>query len=162
SRSFQSPRLLEDLSVAANIDLGQQQLHRSRRSPIERIAAMLDLAGDLDRPIGTLSAGQRRLVELGRSLVGRPSILLLDEPFAGLTTAEIGRVAGAIRKLSKEFDLAVLLIEHNLAEVFAMADQVSVLDRGAMIATGSADAVSASAEVRSVFFGGDSAFGTAK
>ncbi len=162
SRSFQSPRLLEDLSVAVNIDLGQQHLGQAKRSKPGEIAEMLELNVDLAQPIGTLSAGQRRLAELARSIVGRPSVLLLDEPFAGLTGAEIGKIAAAIRRLTREFDLAVLLIEHNLAEVFAIADEVSVMDRGAIIAAGPAASIATAPEVRSVFFGGDTSLGTAK
>lgn len=155
SRTFQAARLLEDLTVEANVRLGQQLLTRVDEQRLRDIAKLLDLDGDLHRQVGTLPAGQRRLVELARSLVGRPKVLLLDEPFAGLTGAEIKKIARVIGTLSRDLNLAVLLIEHNLSEVFALSDEVSVLDRGMLVANGPAAAIANSREVRTVFFGGE-------
>jgi len=154
SRSFQAPRLLEDLTVEANIRLGQQLLTKIDASRLHDVAKLLDLDGNLHRPVGTLPTGERRLVELARSLVGRPKVLLLDEPFAGLTSAEIKKVARVIGTLSRDLNLAVLLIEHNLSEVFALSDEVSVLDRGRLVAAGTAATISDSREVQTIFFGG--------
>lgn len=155
SRSFQAPRLLEDLTVEANVRLGQQLLARIDDGRLHDVAKLLDLDADLHRPVGTLPTGQRRLVELARSLVGRPKVLLLDEPFAGLTNAEIRKVARVIGRLSRDLNLAVLLIEHNLNEVFALSDEISVLDRGLLVANGAASTIADSREVRTVFFGGE-------
>lgn len=155
SRTFQAARLLEDLTVEENIRLGQQLLSRIDNGRLHEVTKLLDLVDDLHRPVGKLPAGQRRLVELARSLVGRSSVLLLDEPFAGLTGAEIRKIARSITALAREHKLAVLLIEHNLSEVFALSDEVSVLDRGIVVASGPAAAIADSADVRRVFFGGD-------
>jgi branched-chain amino acid transport system ATP-binding protein len=155
SRSFQAPRLLEDLTVIENVRLGQHMLARTDDSRLREVARLLDLEAELERPVGKLPTGQRRLVELARSLVGRPKVLLLDEPFAGLTGAEIRTVARIIRTLSRDLGLAVLLIEHNLSEVFSLSDEVSVLDRGHLVAAGTASAVADSSEVSAIFFGGE-------
>ncbi len=155
SRTFQAARLLEDLTVEANVRLGQQLLAKIDDGRLHEVVRLLDLEGDFHRPVGTLPAGQRRLVELARSLVGRSTVLLLDEPFAGLTSAEIWKIARAITALARDLNLAVLLIEHNLNEVFALSDEVTVLDRGMVVATGPAAAIAESSDVRRVFFGGD-------
>jgi len=157
SRTFQAARLLEDLSAEANIRLGQQLLATPDDKRLLDIVKLLDLEGDLRRPVGTLPAGQRRLVELARSLVGESRVLLLDEPFAGLTAAEIRKVARTIQSLARDLHLAVLLIEHNLTEVFALSNFVSVLDRGMIVAAGPASQIAESSIVRRVFFGEESA-----
>lgn len=156
SRTFQAARLLEDLSTEANIRLGQQLLAKVDDKRFQEVVTLLGLEGDLHRPAGSLPAGKRRLVELARSLVGESRVLLLDEPFAGLTVAEITKVAQAIRGLARDLDLAVLLIEHNLTEVFALSDHVSVLDRGVIVAAGPPSEIAESSDVRRVFFGEDS------
>ncbi|MGE4014195.1 MAG: ABC transporter ATP-binding protein, partial [Alphaproteobacteria bacterium] len=155
SRTFQAPRLFEDLTVEANIRPGLPRKARGDDPAIREISEMLGLADDLHRPIKILPAGERRLIEIARSLVGRPSVLLLDEPFAGLSVPEISRVSEIIRKLSKDLQLGVLLIEHNLAAVFALADEVSVLDQGRIIAVDKSSTIATSTAVRQVFFGGD-------
>jgi branched-chain amino acid transport system ATP-binding protein len=90
-------------------------------------------------------------VELACALAGEPVLLLLDEPTSGLSHAETGRMIDRISALPR--DIAILMIEHDLNAVFSIADRISVLHYGALIATGTQSEVSANARVREVYLG---------
>ena len=95
-----------------------------------------DLEDDLDRRPEELPFGKRRLVALARAVAAEPSVLLLDEPAAGLgdqETAELGRL---VRRLADEWGMAVLLVEHDVSLVLGVCDRVAVLDFGRVIARG--------------------------
>jgi branched-chain amino acid transport system ATP-binding protein len=155
SRTFQTPRLFEDLTVEANIRAGLPRRALASDPTVREIAILLEVVDDLANPIKMLPAGERRLIEIARSLVGKPKILLLDEPFAGLSGSEIERVSRVVQTLCKQLEIGVLLIEHNLAAVFSLASDLSVLDRGQIVAAGPAQQIASSAEVRRIFFGGE-------
>lgn len=166
SRSFQSLELFEDVTVAENLLTAAHD--RSRWDPVRdlvwprtqrlqpaALAALreLDLVGDLDSRPSALPFGRRRLVAIARALASGPSVLLLDEPAAGLDERETVELARLIRRLAGEWGLGVLLVEHDMSLVMAACDRVTVLDFGAVIATGSPAEISRDDAVRRAYLG---------
>jgi D-xylose transport system ATP-binding protein len=138
---YQDLALCNNLDVVANLFLG----HESRRGPVldevEMERETSDLLGELAIrprslrvPIGSLSGGQRQSVAIARSLLGKPRMVILDEPTAALGLAQKEQVLDLIRRL-QERGLAVVLISHNLAEVFAVCDRIEVLRLGRNVAS---------------------------
>ncbi|MEH1102591.1 ABC transporter ATP-binding protein [Micromonospora sp. CPCC 205561] len=125
----------------------------ARRSAAERTAgAWLERVGldDLGGiPAGQLAHGQRRQLEIAMALAGRPRLLLLDEPAAGLSAVEVGRLVEFLRALPRA--VAVLLVEHRLDLVYALCDQVTVLRDGRTVATGTPAEIRASDRVRQAY-----------
>ena len=105
-----------------------------------------------DAAAGTLSLGQQRLVEIARALCASPSILILDEPAAGLRYAEKQALAALLRTLRTE-GMSILLVEHDMDAVFRIADRITVMVNGCVIASGTPDEVRANAEVRTAYLG---------
>ena len=152
-RTFQTPRLLPDLSVLENVMLGAYARERallvelalrSPRANREREQIMVDavsylrfvgLGEKLGVPATSLPHGQQRLVEVARALLGRPRLLLLDEPAAGLSLSELDRLADLIRAI-KKLGTTVLIVEHHIDLVADICDHVTVLDQGRVLATG--------------------------
>jgi ABC-type branched-subunit amino acid transport system ATPase component/ABC-type branched-subunit amino acid transport system permease subunit len=148
-RSWQSLELFEDLTVAENLqtacdsrDLSAylSNLVRPDRSPLTPAAAAaveeFRLARYLDEPPSALPYGRRRLVSIARAVAAQPSVLLLDEPAAGLDDAETRELAGMIRRLVDVWGLAVILVEHDMNLVMSVCDRLVVLDFGKKIAEG--------------------------
>ncbi|MBV1797854.1 ABC transporter ATP-binding protein [Siccirubricoccus sp. G192] len=119
----------------------------------EAMAALdqLGLAGRAGVPAGALSHGERRQLELAIALAMRPRLLLLDEPLAGAGPEETERLVGILRGLRGRY--TILLVEHDMQAVFALADRISVLAEGRVIATGTAAAIRGNAEVRAAYLG---------
>jgi ABC-type branched-subunit amino acid transport system ATPase component len=159
SRTFQNLALSAELTVADNLLLGRHRLtgsgfissglrlpkarreEREQRAEIAEIAALTGLEEKLDARVGGLSYGDRKRVELTRALCTEPSLLLLDEPVAGMNADETARMARAIRALQAALGLSIVLIEHDMRFVMGLADHVTVLDFGRCIADGEPDAV---------------------
>ncbi len=150
SRSFQSLELFEDSSVLDNLRIACDDpgltpyvrdlvLPRNPQLPPEVVAIVeeFDLADDLETEVQSLSFGKRHLLALARAVASRPSVLLLDEPAAGLSDAETMELVDVVRRLASEWGMAVLLIEHDMNFVMAVCDRLVVLDFGSVIATGS-------------------------
>jgi ABC-type branched-subunit amino acid transport system ATPase component/branched-subunit amino acid ABC-type transport system permease component len=168
SRSFQSLELFETMTVRENLlaacDRQDQAAFltnlvkpgRDEYSPAALAAIHeFELQDDLERRPRELSYGRRRLVAIARAVASGPSVLLLDEPAAGLDdeeTAELGRL---IVRLAREWGIAVLLVEHNVSVVLAVSDQVSVLNFGAVIANGTPDEVRNDPAVLAAYLGED-------
>jgi branched-chain amino acid transport system ATP-binding protein len=111
----------------------EERLHRER---VVEIARFVGVGPMLDRPAGTLSYGQRKKVELARALATEPDLLLLDEPAAGLPTHEKAEMADLVRAISAGLGASILLVEHDMPLVMGVADHISVLDFGRLIADG--------------------------
>jgi D-xylose transport system ATP-binding protein len=130
---YQDLALCDNLDVVANLFLGREGRRGLALDEVEMERRASDLLRSLAAkipsvriPVASLSGGQRQTVAIARSLVGEPKLVILDEPTAALGVAQTAQVLDLIRRL-RERGLAVILISHNLAEVFAVADRVAVL-----------------------------------
>lgn len=115
--------------------------------------ALLKLEAVADRPIESLSLGIARLVELGRTLMTEPKLLLLDEPSSGLDRSETREIAEMLRDIQKERGTAILLVEHDVEMVQSLANRLFVLDFGTLIASGPTDDVLSNPTVRRAYLG---------
>jgi branched-chain amino acid transport system ATP-binding protein len=164
ARSFQITSLFLDLSVLDNVALAVQahaghsfrfwrdarqeaELREPARAALERVG-LNDCA---DLLASALSHGEHRQIELAMALVGSPRMLLLDEPMAGLGPEESARMVEMLRALKKE--LTILLVEHDMEAVFALADRITVLVYGRVIASGAPAEIRANAAVREAYLG---------
>lgn len=135
---WQDHGLCDDLDVVANVVLGRERrLLLAESGMREQTASVLHRVGadglPLDRAVGTLSRGQRQLVALGRALLPGPRLLVLDEPTASLSVLETLRVQALIREI-RDAGTGVLLVTHDLEQVFALADRLVVLRQGRVVA----------------------------
>ncbi len=131
-------------------------LGRAQDDEREHAQAMLDLLGltpVADRPVEALSLGVGRLVEIGRALMTRPRLLLLDEPSSGLDRDETAQLADTLREVHRESGVSILLVEHDVDLVRSFVERVFVLDFGTLIASGRTDEVFADAAVRRAYLG---------
>jgi branched-chain amino acid transport system ATP-binding protein len=164
ARSFQITSLFLDHSVLDNVALSVQahtghSFHFWRnarreaelREPALAALARVGLAERADRRASALSHGEHRQIELAMALAGRPRMLLLDEPMAGMGPDESARMVRTLRDLKKE--LTILLIEHDMEAVFALADRITVLVYGRVIASGKPDEIRANADVIKAYLG---------
>lgn len=149
-RSFQTPQLVGELTVAENIMLGMTGPERQRiwscmlRTPgyrrrgsqlafdLEETCAALGLTARMDTPIDELPLGVRRIVEIGRAIVSLPRVVCLDEPAAGLSEVEVQSLLAVLRRLA-DLGFAVLLIEHNLAFVEGVSNTIVAMDHGRVV-----------------------------
>ena len=162
-RSFQRTNVLREMSVAENVRLAAQiggtpwtRLWRGARdpAPLHLAQAALERVGLSDlapKPAGILSHGQLRLLEIAMVLATGPSVLLLDEPLAGMGPEEAARISALLRTLAA--DHAVLLIEHDMDVVFAVADRITVMVDGLVLDEGPPAHIRASARVRDAYLG---------
>jgi ABC-type branched-subunit amino acid transport system ATPase component len=123
-----------------------------RRKQAEELVGFVGLGEARDADVATLSFGQGRLLEIARALAGEPRLILFDEPAAGLTPAELGRLAGIIQGIARR-GIAVLLIEHDMRFLLPLAQRVVVLNFGAKIAEGPPEAVRANPNVMQAYLG---------
>jgi branched-chain amino acid transport system permease protein len=123
----------------------------SRESALEALAAveLADLAGE---SAGEMSHGTQRLLEVARAIAQKPRFVLLDEPAAGLSAGDLVTLQQVIRALA-DAGIGVLLVEHNVAFVFDIADEMTVLHQGAVLARGSAEEIANHPEVADVYLG---------
>ncbi len=169
SRTFQHVRLLGERSVVENVALGAHGRAKSgwlaamlRLDRVEEAAllaqarhqiARCGLADLADAPAGSLALGQQRLVEIARALAGHPAALLLDEPAAGLRLLEKRALAELLKQLRAE-GLGILVVEHDMAFVMNLADRVTVLEFGCVIAAGTPGEVQTNSRVVAAYLGG--------
>jgi len=166
-RSFQITNLFASLSVAENVRLAVQARHPRRYAVWTDAASLADvnrdtaevmrtmgLAGMEAAPAASLSYGGQRLLDMALALATRPRVLLLDEPLAGLAAAERERVGHLIKGISA--DLPVLLVEHDIDRVFALADAVTVMNDGEVLIDGSVADARDSPRVQAIYIGAGS------
>ena len=164
ARSFQITSVLPEFSVLENVATAVQaqggSAFRFCRAAAgdgvanEAAAHQLDRVGLLPRAgvvAGRLSHGEKRQLELAMALAARPRLLLLDEPLAGAGPEETARLVGLLREIRR--DCAMLLVEHDMQAVFALADTITVLAQGRAIASGPPDAIRADPAVRAAYLG---------
>ena len=167
ARSYQVTTIFGQLSVLDNVALAVQARSGSSMSfwrPVAREAALFEearsvlerigLAGRAAVPAAHLAHGEQRTLEVGLALATRPRLLMLDEPMAGMGPEESARMLALVQGLrASDAGLAVLLIEHDMDAVFRLADRVSVLVSGRVVATGTPADIRADAEVRKAYLG---------
>ena len=164
ARSFQITSLFPDFSALDNVALAVQahaghsfQFWRDARSepslrePARAALARLAIAERADMLVSRLSHGEQRQLELAVALATRPRMLLLDEPMAGMGPDESARMVATLRELKGE--VTILLIEHDMEAVFALADRITVLVYGRIIASGAPEAIRADEKVREAYLG---------
>ena len=166
ARSFQITSIFKRLSVLDNVALAVQahaasswRFWRSARSDAQRYADAAEvvervgLAAQMHRLGGALSHGEQRQLEMGLALATRPKLLLLDEPMAGMGPDESERMVSLLQSLRGEATL--LLVEHDMNAVFRLADRISALVYGKVIACGTPDDIRAHPEVKKAYLGDD-------
>jgi len=146
ARTYQTTQLFGSMSVAENLAIASQD------GPAESLGAFAGYAGDLDAKAAALPHVDRRLVEIARALATRPSVLLLDEPAAGLSREDKARLAQLLRRIA-ESGIAVVLVEHDMSVVMGISDRVVVLDAGVRIAAGTPAEVQGDPAVRKAYLG---------
>ncbi|MBO4254580.1 ABC transporter permease subunit [Streptomyces griseorubiginosus] len=166
SRSFQSLELFEDMTVRDNLAVACERpgpwayltdLIRpgSRPLPGHVLVAVREfgLQDSLDRPVAELSYGERRLLAIARAVAASPSVLLLDEPAAGLSDDETRELAHLVRRLAEDWGMGVLLVEHDVDMVMSVCDEIVVLDFGRRICAGTPEEVRRDPAVRAAYLG---------
>jgi len=146
-RTFQTEQAIEELSVFDNIAMVHEHSKlgaATRRTDVLNAIEFTGLAAQLKTPdaeVRTLTAGQRRLVEVARAVVGRPRLVLLDEPAAGLPEEETSHLGDVIRGIPEHTGALAILVDHDMSLVSACCATTAVLDFGALIASGPTAAV---------------------
>jgi branched-chain amino acid transport system ATP-binding protein len=167
ARTFQHSNLFPDFSAFENCRLAAQsrdtgltrclrpaEAYREWNEAADRALTIVGLATRGGLPASALSHGERRALEIAMSLATSPSVLLLDEPLAGMGAEESVRIVTLLKQLSAAH--AILLIEHDMDAVFALADRLTVMVNGAVLATGEPEAIRANPDVQRAYLGADS------
>lgn len=153
-RKFQVPSVFDELTVAENLALGSWGSRGlGAAGPSGADLERIGLKGDSGRRAGELSHGQRQWLEIGMVLAGRPRLLLLDEPTAGMTAAETAATVELIRAVAAEREVTVLVIEHDIGFLERLDCPVTVMARGRILRSGSFSEVRAAPDVRALYFG---------
>ncbi len=180
ARTFQQPELFLGLSVREHLVLAHRvrnsarrlwsdmlwpaSLTRPRRAETEHVNALIDLLGlglAARAPVASLPLGMCRLVEIGRALATQPKVVLLDEPLSGLDSKAAENLMSVFGRIVRESadPVSLLLVEHDVAAVLALSDQIYVLNFGELVASGEPDAIRANPAVQAAYLGdaGDTA-----
>ena len=161
-RKFQKPTVFENHSLFENLELALKtdkgvwnslfgRLSPADRERIDEVAELIGLKDHLDRRAGLLSHGQKQWLEIGMLLMQRPQLLLVDEPVAGMTPAEVAHSAELLTSLAGRH--TVVVVEHDMAFVRSIAQRVTVLHEGRVLAEGSMDSVQSDPRVVEVYLG---------
>ena len=151
TRPFLGMNLLENVLVACMSPRAHQDKDQEARASY--LLGQVGLGGRDREPVETLPYGDLRRLEIARALATRPDLLLLDEPFAGLGSSEIEQLAQLIRRLHREENLTILLIEHKLREFMALVSRVIAMNFGEIIAVGPPDEIVKNPKVIEAYIG---------
>jgi len=166
ARTFQITEIFPELTVFENVRIGTEVaggyrlrpwLSQAEKKAIRRdVEATLELAGldsKADRLVGELAHGDQRAAEIATALALRPHLLLLDEPTAGMGDQETYDITRLIRRLHRDSNFTIVLIEHDMRVVFHLADRISVLDQGTLLAEGTPQDIAANEAVQAAYLG---------
>ena len=151
TRPFIGMNLLENVLVACMSP--RASLDKDKEERARHLLVQVGLGGRDKEPVETLPYGDLRRLEIARALATRPDLLLLDEPFAGLGSSEIEQLAQLIRRLHREENLTILLIEHKLREFMALVSRVIAMNFGEIIAIGSPEDIVKNEKVIEAYIG---------
>jgi branched-chain amino acid transport system ATP-binding protein len=148
-------RLFAGMTVRENLELGsfEARAKKRRRESLDEVVALFPVLGrSLQRAAGELSGGQQQMVAIGRALMARPRLLLLDEPSLGLSPLVVHELFGAIRRVNAD-GMTVLLVEQNVAMAMDVSHRAYVLEEGAIVAEGESSSLMARPEIRRAYLG---------
>ena len=157
--TFQITSIYPRLTVFDNVALPVQRMRGSHvasrgiRAEVMHALERVGLAGERDKLAGNLAYGHQRLLEVAMGLSLKPRLLILDEPTQGLSDGEIERFVALVREIGEQ--ATILLIEHNMDVVMQLAEQITVLNFGKVLAEGAPDAIRANAQVQAAYLGTD-------
>lgn len=170
-RTFQAVQLVQNFTVYENLLIGlHAQIpyniarlifgfprHRTVDADIamraSEVLCYLEIEDMAEREVGSLAIGEQRVVEIAQALVSRPKLIMLDEPAAGLTPLEVVKLETLLVNLGRDWGATVLLVEHDVSLVLKVCGRITVLDRGKVIAEGSASEVVENNAVRAAYLG---------
>jgi branched-chain amino acid transport system ATP-binding protein len=150
SRSFQRTSVFPAMRIGEQLDLAASKIAGADAGEVMRELGLERMAALYANEIGY---GDQRRLDIALALVGRPSVLLLDEPMAGLSIEESMNLAGHLQKLARHWEVAVLLVEHDMEVVFGISDSITVLETGKLLAEGVPDVIRAHPKVRTAYLG---------
>jgi len=154
SRSFQRTSVFGQMRVRRQVELAAHSMNpEGSEADAEAVLRELDLLARADDVAEDLGYGEQRRLDLALALVGRPTVLLLDEPMAGLSVKESLDLAQHLKALTSRWNVSVLLVEHDMDVVFGISDVVTVFELGRVIASGEPAAVRADPRVREAYLG---------
>ncbi|HEX9556272.1 MAG TPA: ABC transporter ATP-binding protein [Reyranella sp.] len=166
ARTFQITEIFPELSVAENVRISAEVAAGYRLRPwlgrvaatelrarIEEVLGLTGLAAKADRLVGELAHGDQRAAEIAMALALKPRLLLLDEPTAGMGDQETYETTQLVRRLHRNGNLTIVLIEHDMRVVFHLADRITVLDQGRLLAEGGPKEIAANEAVQAAYLG---------
>jgi branched-chain amino acid transport system ATP-binding protein len=166
ARTFQVTEIFPELTVFENVRVSTEVTDGYRLRPwisraetlrvrrlVEETLELSGLSAKSDRLVGELAHGDQRAAEIAMALALRPSLLLLDEPTAGMGEQETYDITQLIRRLHRDGNFTILLIEHDMRVVFHLADRISVLDQGSLLAEGMPEEIAANEAVQAAYLG---------
>ena len=155
-RTFQTEMAIEKLSLFDNVAMIHEHSAARRSTRKADVLAAIEFVGLTASPkakVGTLGVRERRLVEVARAVVGKPRLVLLDEPAAGLPDEETGHLTEVIRRIPDQFGALVILVDHDMSLVSACCQTTAVVDFGKLIASGPTEDVLRDAHVMRAYLG---------
>jgi branched-chain amino acid transport system ATP-binding protein len=166
ARTFQITEIFPELPVVENVRISAEVSAGYRLRPwlgraeavavrahIDEVLGLTGLTAKGDRLVGELSHGDQRAAEIAMALALKPRLLLLDEPTAGMGDQETYEVTQLVRRLHRDGNLTIVLIEHDMRVVFHLADRITVLDQGRLLAEGSPKEIAANEAVQAAYLG---------
>ena len=166
ARTFQVTEIFPELSVFENVRIGTEVAGGYRLRPwigraekaevhrqVDKTLQLVGLEAKSGRLVGELAHGDQRAAEIAMALALRPHLLLLDEPTAGMGDQETHDIAQLIRRLHRDNNFTIVLIEHDMRVVFHLADRISVLDQGKLLAEGTPREIAANETVQAAYLG---------